>query len=194
MILVAANYPDNGFVSDVVIALMGLGLVPLIGGLLALVNSVRMGWVLHRHPWVSAPVQYSEVRIFGTPNGTPTLFFADTNVLTLMAFKWRWRRFQDLSEVWLAGSPERGGVVSVPGGGYLVWAHRPRTPGFKRQLLKSRPKVSPSNATQPDRSWFEPSSPPEELDAFPPLEQKDSFSDLASRLHTAVESPDRDGT
>lgn len=41
VVLAIANYPDNGPVSDVVVLLMGFGLVPLIGGVLALFNALR---------------------------------------------------------------------------------------------------------------------------------------------------------
>jgi hypothetical protein len=177
---------------------MGLGLVPLLGGLLGLLNSVRMAVILRHHRWRPSPVQYLEVRILNTPNGIPTLFMGDDSpsVMTLIAFKWRWRRFQEIPEVWFAGSPGRAGVVSTPGGTYFVWAHRPWTPVLKRRLLKARRETAGSQGGQSDQSWLGTTGEPQVRHPARPTGHKDSFSDLASRLRAAVDQnrPDTERT
>lgn len=71
------GYPDSGIFSTVAVVLLGLGTVPVVGGLFAIVNSTRMWWTPHRHAWVAWPVRYEEVRILSTPNGQPTLLPGD---------------------------------------------------------------------------------------------------------------------
>jgi hypothetical protein len=127
----------------VLFVLVVLGLFPMVFGLVALFN--RIGRTLRRHPWVSWPAQFKFV-----PRGVEALFLgADlTQLLTVHTGLWRHKRLTGLSEICLSGTPEAGGVVSPPGGAYVLWARRPaRRP--EHELMDHRPLNNPGSP--PDR-------------------------------------------
>lgn len=134
-----AGFPDDGPVFWFTALLIGGGLVPLLGGLVALANSLRMWAALAHNAWRVMPMRYGEVGVGPLPNGQPTLLVGDEakDVLSLVSFNWRWPVFATLDTVWFAGNLLRGGVVSPPGGTYLAWARRPRT-GWWRRALRRR--------------------------------------------------------
>lgn len=137
ILLIATGFPDGGPIPFLVIGGVLFGALAICGGLLAFLNGLRIGHVLRTHPWVRWDASYREVGLaVGGPNGEPALVLGSDPdlVLTLVAFKWRWSRFSGLTEVWLAGSPRHGGVVSPVGGEYLVWCRRPRLRWFRRLL------------------------------------------------------------
>lgn len=138
-LLVIAGFPENGPVYWLVILLIGGGVVPLLGGVVALVNSLRMAAALAHHAWQVLPMRYGEVGVGPLPNGQPTLLIGDEgkDVLSLVSFNWRWPTFATLDTIWFAGDLRRGGVVSPPGGTYLAWARHPRT-GWWRRALRRR--------------------------------------------------------
>jgi hypothetical protein len=129
------GYPDDGPLSWILTGLIGIGLVPFAGGVMALINTLRMKRSLRAHPWVAWKAAYREIEM-GTPNGNPTLYLGEhqEHALTLVAFNWRWSLVEDISLVWLAGDPERGGVVAPPGGLDLIWCRRPRTRRWRRKI------------------------------------------------------------
>jgi hypothetical protein len=144
-VLELAGYPEDGPVSTIVVLVLGASVVPLVGGLLALANSVRMRAALARHPWREWPARYAQVGGAATPNGQPTLLLGDgdgdgvgvgEHVLTLVAFNWRWTPFAGVDRVRLAGPPTRGGVVSPTGRDHLVWARRPLSGAWRRHLVR----------------------------------------------------------
>jgi hypothetical protein len=76
LVPVLAVIPDHGPVFGAVATLFVLvviGLIPMCGGLVALVNSRRIGSALRRHPWVSWPAQYRMIP-WGTDNAAGILF------------------------------------------------------------------------------------------------------------------------
>jgi hypothetical protein len=127
LLVAATGYPHRGLWWAFAVALTAGGVVPVIGGLLGLAHSLRLGRALRRNAWVPWESQFREVSL-GAPLAEPTLFLGPDggHVLTLVAFSWRWRPLAEARTVWLAGPPERGGVVSPPGGTHLVWCRRPR--------------------------------------------------------------------
>jgi hypothetical protein len=129
------GYPDDGPLSWLLTGLLGLGLVPLTGGLMALANSLRMKRALRSHPWVPYKAAYRESAM-GTPNGNPTLYLGDhkEHVLTLVAFNWRWSIVQGVSPILFAGELERGGVASPPDDLNLIWCRRPVSRRWRRKL------------------------------------------------------------
>ena len=129
------GFPDNGPLSWVLMGLLGLGLVPLVGGLMALVNTLRIKHTLRLHPWVPYKAAYREIAM-GTPNGNPTLYLGEhqEHALTLVAFNWRWSIVQGVSPIWFAGDPERGGVASPPGDLNLIWCRRPVSGRWRRKI------------------------------------------------------------
>jgi hypothetical protein len=134
--------PDTGIRTAIACTLGGITLCVLIIGLCAVLNTIRITWVLARHPWISWDSRYREIGAGVTPNGEPALFLgADgEHVLTLVALRSRWGAFSGSSTVWLAGSVRRGGVVSTPGGEYLAWCRRPRMRVVRNWLLRSGSK------------------------------------------------------
>ena len=130
------GYPDDGPLSWLLTGLLGLGAVPLGGGLMALANSLRMQRTLSSNPWVAYAATYREVGTGGTPNGNPTLYLGPgrEHALTLVAFKWRWQLFAGVSQVLFAGDLGRGGVASPEGELHLVWCRRPASRRWRRKI------------------------------------------------------------
>lgn len=141
-LLVVAGFPEDGPVYWVIIVLIGGGAVPLIGGVMALANSLRMGRALRCHPWQVLPMRYGEVGVGVLPNGQPTLLVGAQagdrdGVLSLVTFNWRWPQFASLDTVWFAGDLDRGGVVSPDGRTDLAWARSPRMGWWRRSLRRA---------------------------------------------------------
>lgn len=130
--------PDTGIRTAIACTLGGIALFVLVIGLCVLLNSVRMTLALATHPWVVWDSRYREVGVAVTPNGEPTLYLGPNgeHVLTLVALRGRWAPFSYSATVWLAGSPRRGGVVSTPGGEYLVWCRRPIMRAVRNWLIR----------------------------------------------------------
>jgi hypothetical protein len=137
LLQVATGSPHRGGAAAGLALLTVGGFVPLAGGVLGLAHSLRLARALRAYPWVPWESQFREVSL-AAPLGEPTLFLgADGgHVLTLVAFSWRWGPLAEARTVWLAGPPERGGVVSTPGGTYLVWCRRPRWQWYRTALLR----------------------------------------------------------
>jgi hypothetical protein len=140
-----------GVVAAVLVVVV-LGLIPMCAGLVALLHSRRLGRALSRYPWVSWPAQYTLIP-WGNDNVAGLLFLGadQTQVLGIQGFLWRQRRIKDLSEIWLAGTPEAGGVVSPPGGAFLLWAHRPAR-RYEHRLMGHRPLNDAGSPRNPDSS------------------------------------------
>jgi hypothetical protein len=125
--LIAATDQNHGLafaVVAVLFVLVALGLFLPVIGLVALFNSRRMGRALRRHPWVSWPARFTSV-----PRGegaVEVLFLGTdlTQVLLVGTGLFGGKRLTGLSEI-LAGTSEAGGVVSPPGGAYVLRARRP---------------------------------------------------------------------
>ena len=95
-------------------------------GILSLLNTVRIVWVLARQPWRRVEADFEEIWRGVTPNGQPVLHLVQGDnrwTLTLAALKWRWQRF-DRPELLLAARPRRGGVVATEDRRAIVWAGR----------------------------------------------------------------------
>ena len=99
-------------------------------GVIVGVNWLRMRRVLRLCAWEEHDCRFEELRLAATPNGQPTLVLDGHAVLCISSTVWRWRKLNeyDGETVWFAGDLERGGVVSPPGGGYLLAARPPRWP------------------------------------------------------------------
>jgi hypothetical protein len=133
----------------VLFVLVAVGLIPMVAALVALLfNSRRMGRALRRHPWVSWPAEFKVV-----PRGegaVEALFLGpdQMRVLVVNTGLRRHNRLKDLSEIWLAGTPEAGGVVSPPGGAYVLRGRRPAR-RLEHELMEHRPVNNPGSP--PDR-------------------------------------------
>jgi hypothetical protein len=91
-------------------------------------NWLRMRHVLGSQPWTERRCRFEELRVAGMANGQPTLVLDGHAILCIVSAVWRWRQLNDYDgrTVWFAGDVRRGGVVSPPGGGYLLLARPPR--------------------------------------------------------------------
>lgn len=134
--------PDTGIRTAVGCGLGGGTLFVFAIGLCTLFNAIRMTIVLSRRPWVPWDSQYREVDVAGTPNGQPTLYLGANgeHVLSLVALRRRWTPLAKTPEVWLCGSTRRGGVVSTPGGDYVVWCRRPIMKAVRNWLIRKGKK------------------------------------------------------
>jgi hypothetical protein len=126
---------------------------------MALINTLRMKRPLRAHPGVAWQAAYPEIEM-GTPNGNPTLYLGEhQDALTLVAFNWRWSLVEDISSVWLAGDPERGGVVAPPGvsissgvdaPGHVVGGARSSGPPARASCRTARNESRPSSRSGAD--------------------------------------------
>lgn len=130
--------------------LVAVGLVPGLLGALPLLHSVRMEQALRRHPWVEWQLVYRDVAL-GTPLSGPTLFLGPNgeHVLSLVAFSWRWDLVSHEKTVWLAGSPEHGGVVAPSGRRDLLWCRRPVLRLSRRLLARRLNAAAPARQLPP---------------------------------------------
>ncbi len=115
-----------GVPSFVLLVVMLVGLFGTPFGLLFLLNCARVAWVLAHHPWTAVPSTYEMVGSNAFGNGQPTVTLGSEtskHTLTLLAFKWRWRRFAQ-SELLFAGRPSRAGVIATTDRRAIVWAGR----------------------------------------------------------------------
>lgn len=103
------------------LGLVAAGAVAVAGGLAALVSWGHIGWVLRTHAW--SVWDCPEPPVPGSaPGGTPIfLGEARQHRLVLAGYGWRPEWFADGGTVWLAGTPEHGGVLSPDGGEHLLW-------------------------------------------------------------------------
>jgi hypothetical protein len=133
----------------VLFVLVVLGLIPMVFGLVLLFNSRRIGRTLRQHPWVSWPAQFKFVP-WGEGAVEALFLGVDlTQVLTVhTGLSRRHKRLTGLSEIWLAGTPEAGGVVSPPGGALVISARRPAG-RLEHELIEHRPVNNPGSP--PDR-------------------------------------------
>ncbi|MDI2129970.1 hypothetical protein [Yinghuangia seranimata] len=120
-------------------------------GLVAQVQSARMHRVLSRHPWVACACRFHEPGSYPGASNQSVLVLIDPardgsqHVLAVVATARRARRLRpcDGAKVWFAGDPARGGVVSPPGGGHLLWTRpfllRPWSRYVKQQATGTNP-------------------------------------------------------
>lgn len=111
---------DGAPVQVLCLGLVSSGAVVVAGGLAALGAWTRMGWVLRTHPWTVLECAPAD----STSGGRATSLEVGPHGehrLTLLTYGTIPAGFADARSVWLAGSPERGGVVSADGGEHLVW-------------------------------------------------------------------------
>jgi hypothetical protein len=150
-------------------ALSAMGLIIMSFGIVALLNSLRVWWFLRTHRWEAWDCRFAVVRATGYGNGSPTLVIEKDGrecVLGLISFVWRWEAFRecDGKQVWMAGRPEKGGVVAPPGGFHLSWARRPRTSSWRERIRRrvvERPE--PADTETRDRlprAWRRRAAPP----------------------------------
>jgi hypothetical protein len=135
----------SGVPDLVVVVPMALGCLLATFGIVSLLNSVRMAYVLVKYPWIEVGSNFAEMRGLGTPNGQPVLTLSGAGRewrLTLAALRWRWSSFTEPTLVF-AGRPGRGGVVAPPGRRTVAWAGRsPVTLGLSK--LRAWRSSSPS--------------------------------------------------
>jgi hypothetical protein len=140
--IISIWYPDGNFpgpVSEVLGFLLVVGVIVFTSGLAAGIYGLRISVAMRRHPWVAWPIRYQSLIL----NRSWLILGGDTGkVVTFLAYRWRAERFAGVSEIWLAGPPDRGCAVSVPGGIFLAYAHRRRTRAVRRWLSKSRPNAA----------------------------------------------------
>lgn len=115
-----------GYPEAVPLRLITAALLTGLAGVMGLLNTFRIVWVVARRPWRLVDVAFEEVDGFGTPNGQPTLQVIDGATkwtLTLSLLKWRWWLF-DGSHLLFAGRAGRAGVISTVDGAAVAWACR----------------------------------------------------------------------
>jgi hypothetical protein len=100
-----------------------------------------MWWWLRKHPWTNWRCRARRVARsrFATRGSAQLLLHRDDDVghvLSVISTIWRWRALQACDDrvIWMAGDPDRGGVVAPPGGRHLVWVRR-TTPAKVRERL-----------------------------------------------------------
>ncbi|MEU8133932.1 hypothetical protein [Streptodolium elevatio] len=120
-------------------------------GLVTQVQAARMHRVLARHPWVACACRFHAPATYPTAGNQSVVVLIDPardgaqHVLAVVATARRARRLApcDGSKVWFAGDPARGGVVSPPGGGHLLWTRpvllRPWSRYVKQQATGTNP-------------------------------------------------------
>jgi hypothetical protein len=125
------------------------GFFALCFGVLWLLNAARMWWWLRRHPWVQWNCLAREIRRSAFDRRVAQLLLSNDagaeHVMSAICTRWRWPALRacDDSVVWMAGHPDRGGVVAVPGGIHLVWVRR-TTPAALRERLRRQLRDSQS--------------------------------------------------
>jgi len=114
-------------------------------------QATRMRRALARHPWVACACRFHDRGSFPGAGNESVLVLIDPardgaqHVLAVVATARRARRLRpcDGAEVWYAGDPTRGGVVSPPGGGHLLWTRpillRPWSKYVKQQATGTNP-------------------------------------------------------
>jgi len=130
---------DMGVWTDWGAVLLGFGLVAIVIGVGALVLARRMRRVLSRHPWVACRCRFRDPAD-GDGAWGPPLVLRDPDVesihyaLIVVSMSHRWWHLNkcDGGDVWFAGDPAQGGVVSPPGGTLLLWT-RPSRFGRRRR-------------------------------------------------------------
>ncbi|MEU0936506.1 MULTISPECIES: hypothetical protein [unclassified Embleya] len=131
----------------------GWGTVPLVVGLVALVIGIgalvlgrRMRRTLARHPWVTCSCRFRDPAdgdgawgpplVIGHRAGDGTQY-----ALTVVSMSHRWWHLHkcDGGDVWFAGDPAHGGVVSPPGGELLLWTRPSRLSRSSRPTRRANP-------------------------------------------------------
>lgn len=142
----ADEISDSGPANDISAVVVGLSLVPVLGGGAALATSLRMRRLLARHPWRIWPGAYHVLPI---GNGQPVLSAAGPQgrVMSVVAWRWRWHALTT-GPVWYAGDYDRGGiVVTADGGTTLLWARPVRF--AQRRFRKIAARLSPEEPPPP---------------------------------------------
>ncbi|GCD97548.1 hypothetical protein [Embleya hyalina] len=134
-------------------ALGGWGMVPLVVGVAALVIGIgalvlarRMRRTLARHPWVTCSCRFRDPAD-GDGAWGPPLVIGDRAgdgtqyALTVVSMSHRWWHLHkcDGGDVWFAGDPAHGGVVSPPGGELLLWTRPSRLGRSSRPTRRANP-------------------------------------------------------
>jgi hypothetical protein len=136
--------------------LAGMGLFALCFGVLWLLNAARLWWWLRRHPWVewrctARVVPRSELSTRGTPRLLLRRDGDDGHVVSPICTRWRWPALRECDDgvVWMAGDPERGGVVAPPGGRHLVWVRRTTPAKLRARLHEALAAPQPPRRSSP---------------------------------------------
>ncbi|MFF7246134.1 hypothetical protein ACFZBU_19745 [Embleya sp. NPDC008237] len=131
----------------------GWGTVPLVVGVVALVIGIgalvlgrRMRRTLARHPWVTCSCRFRDPAD-GDGAWGPPLVIGDRAgdgtqyALTVVSMSHRWWHLHkcDGGDVWFAGDPAHGGVVSPPGGELLLWTRPSRLSRSSRPTRRANP-------------------------------------------------------
>jgi hypothetical protein len=120
-----------------------LGLFAFCYGALWLLNAARMWWWLRRHPWTPWRCRARVIARsrFASKGSAQLLLCRDDDpaaghVMSVIAAGWRWPALRACDDglLWMAGDPDRGGVVAPPGGSHLAWVRR-TTPAKLRERL-----------------------------------------------------------
>ncbi|MQY40974.1 hypothetical protein SRB17_90110 [Streptomyces sp. RB17] len=127
---------QSGLLHDVLIATVGLGFVPTVGGLAGLVNVPRMRRLAARHPW---RVWDGTYQVLPLGVGQPALLPAGQGgrVMSVVAWRWNWSVLgPERGSVWYVGDPLRGpALVAPPGEAVVLWARPVRVMRRRMQRL-----------------------------------------------------------
>jgi hypothetical protein len=123
-------------------------------GLVAHVQATRMRRVLARRPWVACTCRFHEPPTVPGGGNQSVLVLIDPagdgaqHVLAVVATARRARRLRpyDGTKVWYAGNPARGGVVSPPGGGFLLWTRPILVRPWSRYVKQNATGTNPAGA------------------------------------------------
>ncbi|WP_406280944.1 hypothetical protein [Embleya sp. NBC_00896] len=145
-ILQASGYTNDGPWSGWRMLPLGLGVVALMIGIGALVLARRMRRTLARHPWVRCSCRFRD-SADGDGAWGPPLVLSERGgdgtqyALTVTSMSHRWWHLNACNggDVWFAGDPARGGVVSPPGGELLLWTRPSRLGRNRRATRRANP-------------------------------------------------------
>ncbi|MYW02872.1 hypothetical protein [Streptomyces sp. SID3343] len=145
-ILHASGYAKDGAWAGWAALLLGLGIVALVVGVGALVLAHRMRRTLTLHPWVTCRCRFRDPAD-GDGAWGPPLVIQDPitdgtqYALTVVSMSHRWWHLDkcDGGDVWFAGDPAKGGVVSPPGGELLLWTRPSRLGRLRRLARRTNP-------------------------------------------------------
>lgn len=137
----APDGDPKGIAGAVALFGIGGGGVVLVAGASGLWRSVRMRWLLKRHPWSERRAAY-RIAPLGA-NGQPALVIKEDSsageaVCSVPATVWRYRQLEQGPDIPLlvVGNPRRWSVVAPPDRHVLLVAKRPWVPFWGRKLRR----------------------------------------------------------